>query len=140
MGLDSNNPAVPSTNQPIPMDYWGKDHWSTFAFVAHWCAEAGEDGFDIELKRRFMRCDPSRHPGNAHIDWSADVPTRLLQGLLLEKHDDWDCLDDAVEAGLIKVGGTGAYPIITMTDEGLRVAARIVEHKTRGGNFGDFEG
>lgn len=123
----------------VPVSCWGKDHWSTLAFVAHWCAEHGAAGFDISQKRQQMRCDPKRHLAQSHIAWKEDCPTILRQGLRLPEHDDWDCLDDAEEAGLILLCGTGAFPVVFMTDTGLELAARLVAHKTRGGSFGDFE-
>ena len=136
---DQAPPRRPSRSE-VPMARWGKDHWSAFAFVAHWCAEpgAGAAGFKIEARRKNMRCDPARRPDLAHIEWRADCPTILKGGELLPCHDDWDCLDDAQAAGLLLIEGTGAFPVIFMTDKGLRIAAELTAHKTRAGNFADF--
>src|SRR5271154_3368872 len=44
------------------LETFGKDHWSTFGYLAH-CAT---DGIGVRLDKRKMRCDPKRHPHMAH--------------------------------------------------------------------------
>lgn len=126
----------------IPIGRWGKDHWSTFAYIAHWCAEYGARGFAPAEKRHRgqMRADAARHPALAHhmaVLIGPCPPTRLRDGEI-SGHDDYDCASDAEAAGLIRWAGTGVNPVFFMTDAGLEVAAGLRAHKTRGGNFGDF--
>lgn len=128
-------------DESIPVERWGKDHWSTFAFVAYWCAESG-GGFDIKSQVERMRCDPGRHPEHANtanrLSPETRYPTRLRDGEKLEAHDDWDCVEDAIAAGLVEDKGSGWFPLLFMSDAGLEMAAKLTAHKTKGGNFGDF--
>lgn len=148
-----------SDDAAIPVERWGKDHWSTFAFVAVWCETYGTEGFDIRSKCHHMRTDADRHPefGNAisaameqsgrefvpgddggHYGPAKKYPTRLKDGEV-EDHDDWDCLEDIEAAGMVLKFGTGTQPVVLMTDRGLEVSGQLIAHKTRGGNYGDFE-
>ena len=95
---DARDPLRRPRGSEVEMSRWGKDHWSTFAFVARCCADGGARGFDI----------PHRRPAFAHIRWDQNVPTILRGGEKLYDHDDWDCLDDAQAAGLLLICGTGA--------------------------------
>ena len=81
--------------EAIPVDRWGKDHWSTFGYletrvVDHkgrlYPALGGERGIDPHLRGH---------------DWrGAEYPTRLSDGELWG-HDDIDCIVDAIVAGLV---------------------------------------
>jgi hypothetical protein len=104
--------------EPVPMARWGKDHWTTFAYVeSRWVDHRGM------LDHDQMRCDRLRHPvfyvakrrataAGSDVD-GARYPTRLKTesadtdgrwGVVsLPGHDDYDCLNDAVRAGLIQV-------------------------------------
>lgn len=54
-------------------------------------------------------------------------------------HDDWDCIEDLVAAGLVEWHGTGAQPVFRLTPEGERVAGLLRAHKQRGGVFAGFK-
>ncbi len=79
----------------IPVDRWGRDHWSTFAYLETrvvdnrgrlYPALGGERGIDPHLRGH---------------DWTGrDHPTRLADGDLWD-HDDLDCIVDAIVAGLV---------------------------------------
>lgn len=78
---------------PVPMERWGKDHWSTFGYVETRCVDhdgmlAGNGSIDPHLRG---------HDGPS-AGW--DYPTRLPDGELVG-HDDIDCIVDAMIAGLI---------------------------------------
>lgn len=119
----SHEPPGPSwdarNENPVPVSRWGKDHWTTFAYVeTRWVDHHGM------LSHDKMRCDRQRHlvfyaakrrvitgfPGLAD---GAKYPTRLKTetpggdgrwGVVeLAAHDDYDCLDDAIREGLIEV-------------------------------------
>lgn len=91
-----------SVERPVSLHLWGKDHWSTLAY-AETCAV---DGQALEIAR--MRCDWERHPSlisSMHSLSGKKYPTRLAGGVDLEDHDDWDCLYDAQNAGLLTIQG-----------------------------------
>lgn len=104
--------------EPVPMIRWGKDHWTTFAYVeTRWVDYQGT------LSHDQMRCDRHRHPAfysakrrvtafGTDAD-GARYPTRLKteapgpdgrwDSVELPGHDDYDCLNDAIREGLIAV-------------------------------------
>ena len=110
----------------IEMKRWGKDHWSTFAYVV---APSNHGVID----RVHMRCNPARHPGLAHShSGGKQFPTRLAGGVELHDYDDYDCVDDIEAAGLIEVHGTAQYPTVKLTKKGLWYASRIWEAEQHG--------
>jgi hypothetical protein len=118
-GGDAPAPAWDlGSTAPVPVSRWGKDHWTTFAFVeTRWVDHRGM------LDHDRMRCDRRRHPAfyaakRRTIAFGSDMdggryPTRLkteVQGadgrwgvVELPGHDDYDCVDDALRAGLLEV-------------------------------------
>ena len=123
--------------QHIPMNLWGKDHWSTFAYIECICVDnKGVPSLDR------MRCDPDAHPGltnrgNLHND--KKYPTRLTGGQEVFDHDDWSCVEDMEREELLTWEGTGINPFFVMTKKGMEVAAKLREHKANGGNFSNFK-
>lgn len=102
---------------PVPMARFGKDHWSTFAYI-----ETRIVDYRGKLAADSMRCDRDRHPGlhsvRHHSAGYGDrkYPTRLKTeqpnptlpgaaprwGLVeIADHDDYDCVDDLIAAGLL---------------------------------------
>ena len=75
-----------------------------------------------------MRCDYDRHPqfycdythGHGANQKARKYPTRLAHGVEKENHDDWDCVEDLVAAGLVVWHGTGINPVFNLTEEGWR--------------------
>jgi len=124
------------TEAPIPVQDWGRDHWSTFAYIETRIVDA--NGYpDV----RHMRCDPELHPLFAHhgsfYRKGEPPPTRLRVGER-RHHDDWSCLDDAEEAGLLRNLGTDAHRKYEFTPEGVRVASLLRTFKATGGSFAAF--
>jgi len=121
----------------IPMEKFGKDHWSTFAYLES-CAVDNEGRIDL----RRMRCDPDRHLGlviNLHMVTTEKYPTRLRAvGEQVRDHDDWDCFEDLEAAGLCTWEGTGVNPIAALTKYGEKVAGALRSFKAKGGNYCDF--
>lgn len=131
-------PSNPATGKPsVPMEKWGKDHWTTFAYLET-CAV--DDGGQIDHER--MRCDKDRHPGLANMacnsSYAKKYPTRLNDGTNVDNHDDWDCFEDLIAMGLVTWEGTGLYPFVKFTDNGLSLAARLRAHKAAGGLYSKF--
>jgi hypothetical protein len=141
----------PDGEDYVPVERFGKDHWSTFAYLETRAVDAGG-----VIDNRKMRCHLRLHrtfaanPPNASvgspIDGSA-YPTRLKDGEL-PNHDDWSCLEDMAAAGLLvaefrtahhgwPVGGGEAR--IRLTPAGLEMAAKLRAHKAAGGTFAAFE-
>lgn len=123
---------------PVPIERWGGDHWSTFAYIETRIVD--HDGY---LDMRQMRED-----GQAY-------PSRLKDAQLVG-HDDMDCAMDAVEIGLLEPAGKmagstritqrdgrGDIKALThrfaLTQKGKVVAAKLRAHKGNGGNWRDFE-
>lgn len=139
-----------SAGRFVPIEDWGKDHWSTFAY-AETCVVDHQP-----LSRDRLRCNVKKRPhlvgptvnrfGNAR--WEPDYGSKL-KGYFLEgderdesrklaNHDDWDCLEDMEEAGLIEIVSV-INAIVVLTEAGLAVAAHLRQHKARGGSFATFE-
>lgn len=140
--MASKNGKKHTWNLPVPMKSWAKDHWSTFAYLETIAVESGGKGMP-DLRR--MRCDIDRHPGLAVASpmggraGMKKYPTRLKDGKQRRDHDDWDCVDDMEAAGLIEIHGTGIHPIVKLTREGEKMAAKLRAHKGSGGHFATFD-
>ena len=124
----------------VPINKFGKDHWSTFAYIETRIIDYGG-----KPCRDHMRTDRDRHPKLVGprvfvCDSAPNIkyPTILKDGTSLVDHDDWDCLEDCEHAGLLKTSGT-VNRTYTLTEEGRQVAGQLREHKSTGGNYGDFE-
>ncbi len=121
----------------VPMEKWGKDHWSTLGYIETRCVDhKGVPALE------HMRTDPDRHPGLVAYSYNMPTeksPTRLKGDATKENHDDWDCADDMIAEGLLKWQGTGINPVFVLTKRGRQVAAKLRAHKVNGGNFAGFE-
>lgn len=139
-------PKLKSSTKPvkhIPIEKWGKDHWSLLGFIDYLCVDY--KGCLDDRHRRNMRCNEKRHPGCGAIstEWKPSYGTRL-KGFFddlaqqLPKHDDWDCSEDFEAAGLLENNGSGINPVWKLTQKGLEMAARLRAHKANGGIFSSF--
>lgn len=118
----------------VPREKWGKDHWSTFAYLETRCVD-----YKGELDRQHLRIDPDLHPGLAHRgSMGKKYPTRLKDGEEVQNHDDMSCLDDIEQQGLIIAIGTGMH-LYSITDKGSEIARQLRKHKSNGGSFATFE-
>lgn len=123
----------------IEIAKWGKDHWSTFAYLGTLAVD--NQGIAVPDKNR-MRTDQYKHPHLVGWMISSNVittkyPTRL-KDCEIDNHDDWDCLDDAVEAGFLEDVGSGLHKAYKFTKRGIQVLHKLNEHKMKGGNFATF--
>ena len=103
----------------IHPEKFGKDHWSTFAYVETRCVDHGG-----VLHHPHMRDDPK-------------YPTKLRGGELANNHSDYDCLDDLEAAGLLTWSITVGAKVV-LTSLGWEVASKLRQFKAGGGNFADF--
>jgi len=118
----------------VPMNKWGKDHWSLLAYLEVRCVDNKGT-----ISRLHMRVNLDRHPFFAHEGTSkTKFPTKLANGEELVNHDDLDCLEDIEAAGLVRNVGTGVNPLIEMTELGCKAAAEVRAFKARGGMFAEF--
>lgn len=152
-----------TSSRVVSMNQWGKDHWSLLAYVESVCVESPRqvemNGKKISvgnLGHNRMRTNATTHPllSGTGLAWKTTWGTRLkgffelegredptvaeAAGLQLTTHDDWDCLDDLGIAGLVDILSL-ANGWVTITPEGLALAARLREHKANGGVFATFE-
>ena len=128
---------------PVPPTLWGKDHWSTFAYVEVRCVDHGG-----HPRHANLRTDAALHPEKARptpaMDGGGRYPTRLCahpetgDSVELPHHDDWSCVEDMEAAGLLHDVGSGMQPRWKMTDLGNKVAGLLRTHKTQGGSWGTF--
>ena len=122
---------------PVPMKFWGKDHWSTFAYMDTRCVD-----YIGVPNAEHLRVDGDRHPAFANGAWRSTggkkYPTLLKGGKRLADHDDWDCIDDLIAAGLLEWEGTDIHPVFKRTPKGRRYADLVREHKVNKGRFANF--
>lgn len=125
------------TDEKIPMKLWSRDHWSTLAYIETRCVDHGG-----VPNREHMRTNDEIHPGLSNslcgVRDPEKYPTILVDGSKVSDHDDWSCVDDFIEEGLMEWQGTGINPIFVLTKESRRVCNLIREHKQNGGTFGTF--
>jgi len=131
---------------------YGKDHWSLFAYLEDLCVN-GANGVGTIQKNR-MRCNGEKHPLlSSGISWKESYSTRLngffdfeersdtckavAAGVQIAGHDDWDCLDDLDDTGLIEIISR-VNGFVKMTKVGLAMASALREHKANGGAFASF--
>jgi hypothetical protein len=137
----------------VPIEQWGRDHWSLLAFVEWLCVN--HQGALSVAHRRNLRCNPKTHPGNCSMaqsaicGWKPTYGTRLKGYYVpgggvdlrrqIKNHDDWDCLEDMEAAGVLQNKGTGMNPVFWLTERGIDLAAQVGAHKMRGDNFAGFQ-
>ena len=139
-----------------PVEKYGKDHWSLLAYIECLCVDGTKGVGKIDMRK--MRCNEQIHPllvGNSNVKWREDYCTRLAgffdyehrndigkcfaEGFLLKGHDDWCCLEDLHDAGIIEII-TLENGFVKMTEFGCDVAAKLRRFKALGkGNYADFK-
>jgi len=113
----------------IDIQRWGKDHWTTFAFLCH---RVVDHRGVVEIER--MRCDPKVHPFLAHRGsrMGKPSPTRLRKvGDDVETvpgHDDWSCFADMCASGFMNDVGTGVTPVVELTESGWKLWFEFQRH------------
>ncbi len=142
---------TPEGNNYIDIGHWGKDHWSTLAYIE--ARVIDNNGIINNLQ---MRCNSRLHRGytyvglNAMMTDGAKYPTRLQGDIELEKHDDWSCLEDMVAANLViaQFRENSKYPNeifgnmearVELTELGIQVSGMLRAHKAQGGMYAKFQ-
>ena len=119
---------------------FGKDHWSLLAYV-----ETRAVDHRNQLDHEHMRTNTMTHPflrNDAYQKsrpkhWKPSHSTRLRDNMIIDGHDDWDCLDDLDDAGLVEIISL-INGFVRMTDYGLAITALLRKHKASGGKYRDF--
>lgn len=148
----------------IPIEMWGRDHWSTLAYAVTQMVECSgfQVGFDPRMRanRRHFRvmweeCPRPKRSAPATSFGYGPLPvgkygTRLADGSEVDGHDDWCCLQDMAKAGLFAALDEGGAPrpcddvdvqpgaVLRLSPLGLEVAAALRAHKIAGGGFAAF--
>lgn len=137
----------------ISIDRFSKDHWSLLAYVEHECIN-GQKGIG-KLNRSKLRGNHNKHPLLAVNDlWKDSYSTRLsgffeypfnndlekscATGFQILGHDDWDCLDDFFDNGLIDIISS-VNCFVKLTDKGIDCCSHLNDHKAKGGYFSNFK-
>jgi len=146
VGADQALKELPEPARHLPMEVWGKDHWSLLAFIECICVDY--KGVLDNKRRQNMRCNVARHPLLGYWPlgerpWQSGHGTRLKNYFTdkshqLPEHDDWDCVDDFEGAGLLVNEGSGINPIWKLTPEGLAITAKFRAFKANGGHYYQF--
>lgn len=106
----------------IPEELFGRDHWSTLAYVETVCVE--RHFFVIQRDPRMRTDSHNRRIWDFRSDaWKIGFHnavlghkiegSRLIDGRCVPCHDDWDCIQDMAHAGYFK-GDARAYPFRSM--------------------------
>lgn len=137
----------------VAIEKFGRDHWSLLAYIEAICVDAlGELG---QIDRNKLRVNIQTHPAlvgdiQAKAILAIEIPPypykhgTCLKGHteeepnVIKEHDDWDCLKDLDNAGLVEVL-THTNGGVRMTDRGIVIAAQVRAHKVRGGQYATFE-
>lgn len=142
------------SNDFIPVSRWGKDHWTTLAYVDTVmvdCAgfQIGKDSRMKSNRRNFRimheQCPEPKRSGNAFPSQAMAMQpqhaTRLRDGTVVESHDDWCVLQDMAEVGLFNVTADELDPGVTihLSDLGREVVAAMRQHKSSGGQYATFD-
>lgn len=139
---------TPEGKGMISLHFWGKDHWSTLAYLETVITD--KKGI---IDNRKMRCNPRLHRELANVGLGGVIdggkyPTRLKGGKLKRLHDDWSCLEDMVADGLIiaafRVTDSGevfgnSEALVKFTPLGEKIASKLRSFKAGGGNYQDFD-
>lgn len=141
--------------EKVSIERFAKDHWSLLAYVESQCVDS-QDSIG-RLQRNRMRCNSEKNPQmSAGLPWRDTYSSRMQgsldfnlsnedefkkaveSGAVILGHDDWDCLDDLDDNGLVEIISL-ANCAVTMTKKGMQMAAKLREHKANGGNFAGFK-
>jgi hypothetical protein len=128
---------------PVPIELFGRDHWSTLCYL-----ETRAVDYKGVIGNRHMRCDLSHHPTYEHECSSlSDISPTRLKGCLsdsdeilaLKNHDDWDCVDDFIAAGLVFLKHISiCRASITLSAVGWTIAGSLRKHRAEGSSFSNF--
>lgn len=150
----------------VPMSEWGRDHWSTFAYLETRAVD----------HKGYLDCRQMRGGFYGRPDDGTKYPTRLRgygedNSRKVDGHNDYDCVADMIAEGLVEphdetTGAKGRVPMkvqwnrthrgsngrfrpenwrakyethrFRLTPKGSVIAGQLRAHKAAGGNFATF--
>lgn len=151
--MTENKPTESYKDAYVPINLWGRDHWSTMGYL---------DTVIVNKGYTQMRLDPRMRAGrrNYRVLWEASrsLPqdwqygfsnavvmdnkygSRLNDGTYAVGHDDWHCVQDFANEGLLTVDVGALEPEVkfTWSEKGQQVVNQLLNHKRGGGSFSDF--
>jgi hypothetical protein len=147
----------------VPIENFGADHWSTLAYAETVMVECAgfQVGYDPRMRqgRRHYRvmyeqCKRPKRPNNPSMGMVMDdkYSTPLKDGTVISGHDDWHCIQDCVNAGLLGVidpnvdGGVDCDAnrvepgvMLALSAKGHEINSQLRKHKAEGGRWKTFE-
>lgn len=153
VNTEENKPTEAYKDAYVPITLWGRDHWSTLAYL---------DSKIVNGAYMRMQLDPRMRAGRRHYRmlWEASrsLPrsrkygmgnavvmedkygSRLNDGTYAVGHDDWHCVQDFANEGLLTVDVEALEPNVkfTWSEKGRTVVDALLKHKRNGGSFSDF--
>jgi hypothetical protein len=122
--------AIEAVPPPAPPILPGRDHRSLLLFL-QW-VEASRSG-NVMLEHERMRDKRRTHSGFGvaldPLEWREKYGTRYDDGRVNGQHDDFDCMHDLAEWGYVELGGTGAQPLVKLTDAGHELARGLIRSR-----------
>ena len=129
----------------IPIELWGRDHWSLLAYIETVVVDCARMTIyrnpRMRHNRRHFRVMPCGKDSIQAVVMGSDHGTRLNDGSYVPSHDDWNCVQDMAEAGMLSCGVDQIEPGNTfrLSDKGLDLAGQIRRHKANGKPFSTFK-
>lgn len=123
----------------IPMNKWGRDHWSTLAFVATVMADRGQFVMTGDARMRSNRKNFQAMPSTNGIVMRKEHGSRLSDGSSVEDHDDWCCIQDFAAEGLLTVEEIDVGERFRFSNKGQALVTSLLTHKMKGGTFSNYK-
>ena len=149
----TKTPAIePWDGAPIPKERFGKDHFSTLAYIETRAVDykGRLDGDHMRNNARRHRRKLGRYQVNVSlgVTWKPEYATLLKGDTRPEGHDDWDVITDFLACGWLaliaektveedKVFG-GNEVRVKLSEEGWRIVHQLRRWKASGGVFYTF--
>lgn len=124
-------------------EHWGKSHANNLLYVEIRCLD-----HKGQLKPASLSTNEKRHHWEAQArgrlntkenPWEASYATQIKGGECpCSLHDDWDCLDDMEDAGLLLSTGAPNF-LAFLTPIGVEVALELRKHKHLGKSLDEFD-
>lgn len=142
-----------SSDEYVPMGFWGKDHWSTLAYLESVMVDCAgfQVGTDARMKtgRRNSRvmaegCASPQRAGRAtnalSMVMTEEQSTKLNNGQRVSGHDDWSCVQDMAAEGLFAQAPDDIEPgvILAFSPKGDEIANALRIFKRNMGQFSQF--
>lgn len=129
-------------DQLVPTELWGRDHWSTLAYIEAKLVDGDYSvKFDPRMRqgRRNFRVLSKGRGCAGGVVMQPEHGSRLSDGTILPWSDDWACVQDMLADGLFEDGEWDTGFPLKLTEKGYAVAAALRKHKAEGGTYSNFK-